>query len=258
MSRHLQISRLRARLEREHWPRVQMSLIVLLTGAVGFLASFAMLEFAGLHSMSLRYPLAACCAYLSFLALLWTWARTQGHDAWENLDLPDLGAGSGASSESYANPGGGWQGGRGDEGAGGASASFDAPAASASPVRLENSNSDSDFDLPLADAGDDFAWVLVAIAIALGAAFAAIWVVWIAPGLMAELVLDVALAGGLYRRLRRIESQHWLQTALRRTAIPFLIVALMATAAGYAGARYAPGASSFGDVIAARQAESAP
>lgn len=241
----MEIARLRERLERQHWPRLQMSLIVLLTGAVGFLASFALLQ-AGLQSMALRYPLAACAAYAGFLLLLWTWARSRGR-GFDSADVPDWGDGGGGPA------GAGWSSGGGHSGGGGASASFDAPVSH--PMPHASADADSGPDLSLLDGADDFGWVLIAIAIALGAALAAAWVVWIAPGLMAELLLDVALAGGLYRRLRRIESRHWLSTALRRTALPFLLLALLAAATGFAAARYAPGAASIGDVLAAQRAD---
>lgn len=244
----MEIARLRERLERDHWPRLQMSLIVLLTGAVGFLASFALLH-AGLHDMALRYPLAACAAYAAFLLLLWTWARSRGRE-FDSLDAPDFGGSGDGSGSCPAD----WQ--TGGHNGSGASSNFDAPASPSLPLPRTQTqpqpSTDSDFSL--LDGADDFGWVLIAIAAAVGAALAALWVVWIAPGLMAELLLDVALAGGLYRRLRRIESQHWLSTALRRTAVPFLVVALLAFVAGFAGARYAPGAQSIGDVIAAQRA----
>ncbi|UJB21287.1 MULTISPECIES: hypothetical protein [Lysobacter] len=220
----MEVSRLRAYLERAHWPRLQMSLIVLVTGAIGFLASYWMLN-SGLQAMWLRYPLAAGLAYLAFMVLLWTWARTHGRDFWDNFDLPDFGSGSNSSGSGGYSPQ--WQSGGGQSGGG---------------------------DWSPAEALDDAVWVLVALAIAAVALLAMGWVIWIAPGLMAELLLDVALAGGLYRRLRRIESRHWLSTVLRRTALPFLGVALIAGLAGYAGAHYAPGADSIGDVIAAHAA----
>ncbi|MFD0323608.1 hypothetical protein [Lysobacter gummosus] len=242
MSRHMEVSRLRAYLERAHWPRLQMSLIVLVTGAIGFLASYWMLN-SGLQAMWLRYPAAVGLAYLAFMALLWTWARTHGREFWGNFDLPDFGSGSNSSGWSGYAPR--WQ-----SGGGGASSWFDRPSSMSS--RGANSSGD---DWSLVEALDEAAaWVLLALAIAAVALLAMGWVIWIAPGLMAELLLDVALAGGLYRRLRRIESRHWLSTVLRRTALPFLGVALIAGLAGYAGAHYAPGADSIGDVIAAHAA----
>jgi hypothetical protein len=240
----MEVSRLRAYLERAHWPRLQMSLIVLVTGAVGFLASYLMLS-SGLQAMWLRYPLAAGLAYLAFVVLLWTWARTHDRGFWDNVDVPDFGSGSGSSGSSSQ-----WHPGGGQSGGGGASSSFDR-ASSSNMWPSSRGVDSSSSEWSAIDGADDAIWVLIALAIAAGALLAMGWVIWIAPGLMAELLLDVALAGGLYRRLRRIESQHWLSTVLRRTAIPFLVLALMASLAGFAGARYAPGADSLGDVIAA-------
>ena len=63
------IQRVRERLVRESFPRVQMALIVALTGGFGLLASFVMLQF-GLGSMAIRYPLALSLAYCFFLFLI--------------------------------------------------------------------------------------------------------------------------------------------------------------------------------------------
>jgi hypothetical protein len=46
------------------------------------------------------------------------------------------------------------------------------------------------------------------------AVVAAFWIVWVAPALFAELVLDAALAAGLYRRVRGVRGDHWLRTAV--------------------------------------------
>lgn len=246
----MEIARLRERLERDHWPRLQMSLIVLLTGAAGFLASFGLL-LAGVRGMALRYPLAACVAYAAFLLLLWTWARSHGRK--DEFDTPDFeGASDGPSSS-------GWHGGGGHSGGGGANASFEAPSSSASSSSSwssspQRSGGDGGLDLPSLDDADVFGWIVAAIVVLAVAVLATVFALWSAPGLMAEVLLDVTLAGGLYRRLRRIESQHWLATALRRTAVPFLLVAVLAAAAGFVGAQYVPGADSIGEVIAALRA----
>ncbi|WP_206413227.1 hypothetical protein [Lysobacter enzymogenes] len=250
----MEIARLRERLERDHWPRLQMSLIVLLTGAAGFLASFGLLQ-AGMHTMALRYPLAACAAYAAFLLLLWSWACSHGRRRESDSDWPDLDGFSDSSSNACAsNPG--WHSGGGRSGGGGASSSYEAPSSSSTSSSSWSSSRSSrrgDSDVSLLDGADDFGWMIVAILAAVAAASAALWALWLSPALMAEVLLDVALAGGLYRRLRRIESRHWLATALRRTAVPFLLLALLTAAAGFAGARYAPGADSIGDVIAAHR-----
>lgn len=90
------ILRLKRRLEQDSFPRIQMSLIVGVTGAAGLLFSFLMLD-AGVTSMALRYPLALLMAYGVFLVLLWFWLRTQAEDY---VDIPELsGSGSNGSGD---------------------------------------------------------------------------------------------------------------------------------------------------------------
>lgn len=78
--RHREIRRLEGELEREGSSRLQMSLLVMLTGASGFVASYVLLR-AGLTEMWLRYLAAFGVAYLAFLALLWLWLRTRADDS---------------------------------------------------------------------------------------------------------------------------------------------------------------------------------
>jgi hypothetical protein len=79
--------------------------------------------------------------------------------------------------------------------------------------------------------------------------FAAAGIVWVAPALFAELMVDAALATGLYRRLPGVEREHWLRTAVRRTVWPFVGVAVLFSLAGGAMQIYAPDAKSIGAVI---------
>ena len=65
-----------ADLRSKSFPRLQMLLLVALTGAFGLLASFSMLRL-GLDSMALRYPLALAAAYGFFLVLIWLWLRPE-------------------------------------------------------------------------------------------------------------------------------------------------------------------------------------
>ena len=68
--------------------------------------------------------------------------------------------------------------------------------------------------------------------------------------LFAELLVDVALAGGLYRHVRGIDRErYWLKTALARTFWRFAGVAALAAAAGWAIAFFVPGADSIGDLL---------
>ena len=254
------IAHTRRRLQRESFPRLQMALLVALTGGAGFLASFTLLH-AGVHGMALRYPLALGVAYLFFLLLLWLWLRTKASD-W--LDLPlDLGRGLPSSSRSPG-PAPFRSGGGGDFGGGGASASF-APAevSGAAPAELSAvsqaaaSTDLGDIELPsavgdaagaVADA-DNAAVPLLILALVLGLALASLWVVWTAPALFAEVLVDGALSFTLYRHLRRSEPRHWFATALRRTVLPFAITAVFLALVGAGLSAAAPGAHSIGEVV---------
>jgi hypothetical protein len=240
LTRSHAILHLKRRLEHDGFPRVQMSLIVGLTGAAGLLFSFVMLEL-GVTSMALRYPLALLMAYGVFLGLLWLWLRTQAEDY---VDVPDLSGlvpnGSGSCAPSF-------EGGGGNFGGGGASGSFDGPA---SFVPL-----DSDSASPLAEAtsavgdADELAIPLIVILFVLGLALASLYVVYAAPMLFAELLVDGALSYALYRKIKAANSPHWLESAVRRTALPFVLTGVFVSITGAATASYAPGAHSIGQVI---------
>jgi hypothetical protein len=80
---------------------------------------------------------------------------------------------------------------------------------------------------------------------------ASVYVVWLAPSLLAELLLDGALSYTLYRHLRRDalgQPRHWVQTALRRTVWPFVAVAVFLAAVGAALQLCAPEAHTLGGV----------
>jgi FtsH-binding integral membrane protein len=241
--RSLVIARVKHRLQRHSWPRVHMALIVALTGGFGLLASFVALQL-GLDSMALRYPLALATAYLFFLFLVWLWLRSNAEDY---SDVPDLSADLPAREPTGCAPefksGGG-----GDFGGGGASGSFDAPAGGVEEAGTASVESAGDAAGALAQA-DELAIPLIAVALAVGLALASLYVVYIAPVLFAEVLVDGALSYALFRHLRGQDPQHWLASTFRRTALPFLATAVFLTAAGAAMAWYAPGASSVGQVM---------
>lgn len=245
-SRHQIIERIRRQLEHRGYPRLQMMLLVSLTGGAGFLASYALLH-AGLDTLSWRYGLAVAIAYLFFLLLLWLWLRTTPED-YEGFD----GLLEGIADAVPSRRGGGeymrYKDGGGEFSGGGSSA------------RWESSSSEPLVELPsmpdvgdLADA-DEFAIpigiVLAVVAVVVTVLTASLSVVYSAPVLFAELLLDGVLAATLYRRLRRLDARHWLQSAVRRTFVPFAITALLMMAAGAVMSMYAPTARSLGEVLA--------
>ena len=248
------IEMIKRRLQGHGLPRLQMSLMLLLTGACGFLCSYALLHL-GLTRMWLRYPIAVICAYGVFLLLLRLWLAYQcrrSRAPAPDFDLPsllptDFGGGSISGSG-----GGSFGFGRGsDFGGGGAGGSW-AQNVSAATISDQSGGSSGgglfDCDLDLDDG-----WVIVAIVLLVVAALALVvisgYVVYTAPALLAEVFVDGALVTGLYRRLPEGGTpRHWLRTVVRRTWWLVLLMFLVLGAAGYALQRVAPEARSIGGV----------
>jgi len=214
-----------------------MGAMVALTGLAGFLCS-ALLLHAGMPQMWQRYPTAVLAAYIVFLLLVWAWLRLRS-DGVDALDAVDAFDGSGSGRHVA-----GWSGGGGKSGGGGASASFDT---NHEPGLLD--------ELPQVDGLVDGAdlgegiFVAIAVALAAGAAIGAFWLIWAAPTLFAEILLDATLSAGLYRRLRHLQSGHWLGTAVRKTGWFFLVTAVTLALAGAAIQAMAPGTDSIGDLL---------
>ena len=243
VSRALAIQRVRARLVRDSFPRVQMALIVALTGGFGLLASFAMLQ-VGMDSMAFRYPLALAVAYLFFLFLIWLWLRTNAEDYLDVPNITDLAPCPrlSAGTPDFKSGDGG------DFGGGGATGSFDGSATVVNEATTSRLQGVGDSVGSVADA-DELAIPLAAIALAIGIALASLYVVYIAPVLFAEVLVDGALSYALFRHLRGQDPQHWLSSTFRRTAFPFAASAVFLMAVGAAMAAYAPGAKSVGQVM---------
>ncbi len=224
-NRSREVERHRKLIERLHSPRLQMAFIAALTGASGLLASY-LLRIGGMSSMALRYPLAVAVGYLAFLFFLWVWLRWGDGDpsrAEETVDATDLGieiarGGDSADTVSHA---------------------------------ADTSSDGGGFDVDVGDGEGAIIGVVIVAAIALlTALFAVFSIVSAAPVLFAELLVDAALAGGLYRHVRGIDrDRHWLKTAVARTFWRFAAVAVVAAGAGWAIARAVPGADSIGALL---------
>ena len=231
------IRQMTERLSREAFPRLQMALIVALTGGFGLLASFVLLRL-GLDAMALRYPLALCCAYGFFLFLVWLWLRTNAADYMDLVDVP------GSLPRLPERMPGFQSGGGGDFGGGGASAAFDSAPVDTSPMGALGDAASA------AAEGDELAIPLLAVVLAIGLALASLYVVYIAPVLFAEVLVDGALSYALFRHLRGQDPAHWLSSTVRRTVLPFVATAVFVALVGVAMSAYAPGAQSIGQVMA--------
>ncbi len=241
MTRPLAVQRMRSRMLRDGFPRLQMFILVSLTGLAGFAASVGMLH-AGVDGMALRYTLAMGVAYIAFLLLLWIWLRTSAADYLDlvpNLDGDGGGAGGAAPAADFGGGGGTFDG-------GGASANVD--------FGSDESGVGAIVDKPLEAIAqaEEAAIPLAVILLALGLALSSLFVIWSAPVLFAEIMVDALLAAGLYRRLRGLDPRHWMFTAIRRTLLPFILTTLMVGAAGWGMQAYAPEARSLGEVLASR------
>jgi hypothetical protein len=249
-----EIARLMGRLNRDGYPRLQMSLLVGLTGGAGLLASFLLLHSAGVGAMHLRYPAAVGCAYLAFLFLLWLWLRSKADDYLDgSLDIPDL---SGVGSPAVdALPDFGGAG--GNFGGGGASGNFVVDDSLPSPsLSIGDSGAADGLGEAVGEVvgGADEGAIPLAVALLVAALvavllFATFYIVYLAPALFAELLVDGALSASLYRRMRGLQTRHWLESALRRTAVPFAVTALGLALIGYALHAYAPEAHTLGEVL---------
>lgn len=200
-------------------PRLQMSLIVGLTGLASLLFSFLMLQ-AGLTQMWIRYPAAIGLAYLVFLLLLrlWIWLQKRRPingdtvDAWDLLDIGSNRTGSGGSSIN-ATDNGSW-----------------------------------DWVSDALDFEDVVFLIVAAVAILAGVAVC-LFVIWSSPALLAEILVDSVVMTGVYHRIKVTDRRYWLTGAIRRTWLAAFLVALFFGAAGYALQKLVPEAPSIGPVV---------
>lgn len=231
-----------------------MAIIVALTGAVGFITSYILLS-TGFTVMWERYLLSTIVSYFAFVIFLWIWLRSKREDY---IDIPDL---SGNISPDYECAASDFSGNGGEFGGGGASSSFDDYAGDFGGGDVSRSGSGSAFgentsigdSLEAAGQADEFAvpLLIIVVLIAVSTALAIIFfgIINSAPGLFAEIMLDALLSTGLYRRLRKIEQRNWLQTAVKRTILPFIITACLVASAGWFLQRQNPTANTLWQAI---------
>lgn len=241
ISRTKAIRRVEAHLKTSSFPRLQMMLLVAITGGIGLLSSYALLH-AGLDSMTFRYPLALAIAYLFFLFLLWLWLRTQAKDYLDVPDLSGLSSPHSSTADNFASCEGG------DFGGGGATGSFDVASTDISEATDGPMKAVGDVAASVGEA-EEFAIPLMVILLAIGLAIASLYVVYIAPILFAEVLVDGLLSYALFRHLRSEDRPLWLNSAVRHTWLPFTITAVFLMVVGMAMSIYAPEARSIGQVI---------
>jgi hypothetical protein len=198
-------------------------------------------------------------AYGVFLCLIALWLRLyrlraqprpQGKGDQVDLDVLDVPIGQIWSGPSVSDADvGGFGGGGGFSGGGGGSSWGNGPTTVSSGGGSSGGSSGKIGDVGDALDLDDLARWLIPVAIIGAIAFSVvIYIVYLAPVLFAELLLNAGLATGLYKRLMREERHSWLVTAVRSTVIPACVVALLLGVAGIIMQRAYPDAASIGVV----------
>lgn len=209
-------SALQAYFRRRSFPRLTLSVILLITGVCGFLISYLLLHLGMVH-MWARYPLAVLLSYALLLALIRLWVeieRSRFDPAVADIE----------NAEEYGEP------------------NFQ----SLPPERSWWSYFDLPADVFTTDEGClifIFAMIFFALLGLLLTTLAA------APALIAEVFLDAFLISALFRRLRVAQKEHWLGAALRKTLASALVVALLLGLGGWILEVMAPGAHSIGKAI---------
>src|SRR4051812_39850804 len=195
------------RLKQATSPRLHMATIVCITGCFGFLTSFAMLK-TGVTTMAIRYPVAVLGAYGLFIGIVRLWLlryrlrERRRADTGDDVEIhvaevPWIDV----LDPTVPEPGAPSFGGGGGFSGGGSSRAFGTAASEgrgAAPGSSDGSGEGGGgFDLD----GEGALVLIVLLAVAALASGVLLYVVFTAPTLFAELLLDVALATGLYRRL---------------------------------------------------------
>lgn len=234
-----------------------MLVVVSCAAGAGFLTS-ALLLWLGLRYMPVRYAIAGFAGYGVFLALMNRWLGYHAEsavvdtlvDAGNALDLPG-GLFRGGSRVAERAADGFFRGGR--SGGAGASASFDsagvAPPVNPPPLLMgthadKGSSKGLSLDLDLDD-GVKVLPLLAIVAIIAGLVACAS-VIWSAPQMLAELLVDGAVAGAAYQRLRG-STGDWTFGVVRRTWLPATAIIVIFVLLGYAGHHFKPEADSIGD-----------
>lgn len=208
---------LRSYFERRRSPKTTLAAIVAITGLAGFGFSAGLLKL-GLVSMWARYPLSVLGAYAVFLGLVRLWVEIERNKI--DPDDPEIVAAPENSGENRGK----------------------APIYPSERSWLDWLDLTPDF-------GSDGCLPAIFLAAIAGLAAVLIAAVGAAPVLLAEVFLDVALAGLLYRRLKSAARGNWLGTAIGKTWLYVLGAAALLAIAGGCLDLMAPGSDSMGKAL---------
>jgi hypothetical protein len=251
------IARLAHQLDLRIYPRLQMFLLVGLTGMFAFLLSFLFLH-AGMTFIALRYPLVFGCAYLFFLFLLWLWLHTKNDDVTNLPDVfPNLGSSNSEQTATSLPSSAPISEGGGDFAGGGATGSFDSvdvltfadpPIDTTKGISGASNSSRSSSSGGDASGLDEFLIPVLLLAFVGSMLYACAELISGAPMLFAELLIDGSVAYLLLKRTGRLPARSWVGTVWNRTRKMFWILLIFLFVFGLICALYYPSAKSLSDL----------
>lgn len=198
--------------EKNSAPRFYLSVIMAVTGGVGFVVSWVLLHFEGVD-MWIRYPAAVMVAYFVFLGLLRVWAgmesRRVSPGTMERITAPIL---DGKPARSY---------------------------------QAKSHDSWFNFLDDINFRGEDMSDGCALVAILLAAAGSVLAVIATAPALIADVFLDAVLITMIYKHLKTAARHDWLGVAVSRTRASVIILCI----AGALVQWNWPGAKTIGDIF---------
>lgn len=247
----LERRRVRGQIIRRFWLRWHMTLILATTISAGVVAN-RLLLLLPVHGMAERWLIVVLVSYAAFFACVRVWLAYVGA-------RPIFGSGHWSDALNI-DPGdapaiGSWRGGGGGFGGGGASGDFGSADAASLDVPLvgrSDGGSGSGAWMPDVDLGDGWAIAVLGIlVVALIATIAgsAVYLIMIAPGMLADAAFSAMLAGGLIHKVRRMDEFDWEGSVLKSTWKTFAAVAVFALAAGLFAQHIAPGARTLSEIL---------
>ena len=249
----LERRRVQGQILRRFWLRWHMTLILVATLGAGIVANHLLLAIP-LHAMAWRWLVDAGVSYFAFFGCVRVWLAYVGarpifgSDALNDAVNLDPGSGSGIGS---------WHGGGGTFGGGGATGDFGSPNGGSLEVPLigrSGGGSGGGSWAPDVDLGDGDGCALVILGILVVALVAtiaggAIYLIAMAPHMLADAAFSAMLAGGLIHKVRRMDEFDWEGSVLKATWKPFAAVAAFAVVAGLWAAHVAPGARTLSEIL---------
>ncbi|WP_422923199.1 hypothetical protein [Singulisphaera sp. PoT] len=231
------VEQARQHLEAAGRPRLVMLAMLSVTLGVGFLSSVAMLHL-GVARMPIRYPLAVGVAYATFLGMLRMWLERQVtaamiRDDPEGLLVPGVAAfGAAAIGKDLAgNLAPRDQGRRKGSGGGGFG-------------HFGN----------IGGGGDGLSALVILVLIAgLCTLIVSVYLVVTSPLLLAELFVDGVLLGAMSRAITPESAPHWSRSAVRRTWLSAIVMAVVFGLVGFGIERIAPGSHTLAEAWAAEK-----